>query len=602
MSLLVCGACAMSAQAAAENTSAKVDVLGRHISDMRKMPDAYVKNVAKQANRDAELNKESPKKPKSLARSSSYPYPGENHVQPVSGEYSYRAFSGSKKYILNGETMNESTYLSRINDIEHNDAVREGYIRGGHTFYYPVEGNHNYIYSYNVPSNPCINQNVCDLGTVYMNGYYGGTENITVSPFSYVAQNVSHVDALYGTGAQGNGIGIYFLEKAAPTKGIVPSNKLIYGADCNPASYNGHSVVSATNMARGLNTVAPGATIHSYSDNCSEDYGEDNQLAIPVDGFYTEPQMHVGNVSFTAMATGTQNNYYGVRASVLDDIVYNTRQIQFAGAGDYAAPLGQMNELALSLNAITVGAVRNGGTYYKSSSWKNGVHPQSGMTYAKPEIANVADFYFSDPTNPSIKGLIGVDNPQLSYAFLGTASASTYTTATVALLLEKYPFYRWHPEVVKALLLTSSTKPISNASHDQDNAGSAVNYLDASQLIGKNHSRFWYGNNGDYFVNVGSYDKMEFDEINLKPNHKYRVAISWLVSGDYVYHSGALPFDLDIEVLQNGRTLGSSSSYDNPFEVVEFTTDNSNSNVTMRVRRYFNNGGRVVLGYNLLEL
>jgi len=594
MSLLVCGACAMSAQAAAENASAKVDVLGRHISDMRNMPDAYVKNVKKQANQDAGLQNDLPKKPKSLARWASYPYPSENHVQPVSGEYSYKAFSGSRKYILNGETMNESTYLSRINDIEENDAAREGFANDQRS--YPVGGNHNYIYSYNVPASPCTNQNFCDLGKVYMNGYYGGTENITASPFSYVAQNVSHVNALYNTGAQGNGIGIYFLEKAAPSTGFVPANKLYYKADCNP-TYGSLAVGKATNVARALNTVAPGATIHSYSDNCS-DY-ETNGVLVPRDGFYTEPQMHVGNVSFTAMSTGTQNNYYGVKASGLDDIVYNTRQIQFAGAGDYAAPLGQMNEFALSLNAITVGAVRNNGAYYKSSSWKNGVHPQSGMTYGKPEIANVADFYFPDP-NPRMQGAVAGDNMQLDYAFLGTASASTYTAATVALLLEKYPFYRWHPEVVKALLLTSSTLPISNASHDQDNNGSAVNYLDASQLIGKNHSRFWYGNNGDYFVN----EKIEFNETNLKPNHKYRVAIAWLVSGDFVYHSGALPFDLDLEVEQNGHTRGSSSSYDNPFEVVEFTTEDgsSNSNVTIRIRRYFNNGGRVVLGYNLLEL
>jgi len=596
MSLLVCGACAMSAQAAAENASAKVDVLGRHISDMRNMPDAYVKNVKKQANRDAGLQKDLPKKPKSLARLSSYPYPRENTVQPTSGEYSYRAFSGSRKYILNGQTMDEATYVSEINKKELKDAAREGYVKGK-TWNYPALEYHNFIYYNNNPSNECGNQDFCDLGTVYMNGNYGGTENITAATIPYVAQNISHVNALYNTGAQGNGIGIYFLEKGAPTTGVIPSNKLIYGADCDH-TYGAADVVKATNVARTLNTVAPGATIHSYSDNCSDGYGVDNLVALRVDGFYAQPQLHIGNVSFTAMSTGTPNNYYSERSRVLDDIVYNTRQIQFAGAGDYAAPLGQMNEFALSLNAITVGAVRNGGTYYKSSSWKNGVHPQTGMTYVKPEIANVADFYFPSSYVPLVRGTGYSSGSPLTQHFLGTASASTYTAATVALLLEKYPFYRWHPEVVKALLLTSSTLPISNASHDQDNGGYAANFLDASQLIGKNHSRFWYGNNGDYFVN----EIIEFNEQNIKANKKYRVAIAWLVSGDYVFHSGALPFDLDIEVYQDGNSLGSSTSYDNPFEMVEFTTGNSTSNLTIRIRRYFNNGGRVVLGYNIVEL
>ena len=594
MSLLVCGACVMSAQAAVENASAKVDVLGRHVSDMHNVPDAYVKNVKKQTNQDAGLQNELPKKPKSLARSSSYPYPSEVDIQANSGEFRYKAFKGSRKYILNGDTISESTYLTRINQIEQNDAGRYGYVHGWGNETFHVWGNHNFVLSSGATANTCANQDFCSLGRVRMNDYYGGTEEITAATFPYVAQNVSNLNALYNTGAQGNGIGVYFLEKGAPTTGIVPSNKLIYGSDCD-SDYSANDVIQATQFARTINTVAPGATIHSYANNCA-DY-VNSGVPIPYDGFYMEPQMHVGNVSFSAVSIGTPNNYYSQKASVLDDIVYNTRQIQFAGAGNYGAPNGFMNEYALALNAITVGAVHKDGSYYKASSWRNGVHSQTGMTYVKPEIANVGDFFFSNPTNPLVKGSYGESRKALWPQFLGSESASTYTAATVALLLEKYPFYRWHPEVVKALLLTSSTLPIPNASHDQDNGVYAANFLDASKLIGKNHSRFWNGNNGDYFVN----GPIEFDEKDIKANKKYRVAISWLVSGEYVLRSGALPFDLDVEVWQDGNLLGSSTSYDNPFEMVEFTTGSANK-LTIKIRRYFNNGGRVLLGYNLAEL
>ena len=593
MSLLVCGACAMSAQAAAENASTKVDVLGRHVSEMRNVPDAYVKNIKKQVNQDTDLRKESPKKPKSLARWASYPYPSEVDIQANSGEFRYKAFKGSRKYILNGDTISESTYLTRINQIEESDAGRYGYVHGwGHDPFH-LWGNHNFVLS-STTANTCANQDFCDLGRVWMNAYYGGTENITAATFPYVAQNISNLNALYNTGAQGNGIGVYFLAKGAPSTGVIPSNKLIYGSDCD-SDYKADNVIQATQFARAINTVAPGATIHSYANNCAGYVP--TEVPIPYDGFYREPQMHIGNVSFTAISVGTPNNYYSQKASVLDDIVYNTRQIQFAGAGDYGAPNGDMNEYALSLNAITVGAVHKDGSYYLASSWKNGVHPQSGMTYVKPEIANVGDFFFSNPTNPLMKGSYGEETRFMWSDFLGTASASTYTAATVALLLEKYPFYRWHPEVVKALLLTSSTLPIPNASHDQDNGVYAANFLDASKLIGKNHSRFWNGNNGDYFVN----GPIEFDEKDIKANKKYRVAISWLVSGEYVLRSGALPFDLDIEVLQDGQPLGSSISDNNPFEMVEFTTRSANK-LTIKIRRYYNNGGRVLLGYNLAEL
>ena len=50
LSLLLCGAFAVSAQATGESTVSKTDVLGRHVSSVRNTPKAYVKDVKKQMN------------------------------------------------------------------------------------------------------------------------------------------------------------------------------------------------------------------------------------------------------------------------------------------------------------------------------------------------------------------------------------------------------------------------------------------------------------------------------------------------------------------------------------------------------------------------
>ena len=47
--------------------------------------------------------------------------------------------------------------------------------------------------------------------------------------------------------------------------------------------------------------------------------------------------------------------------------------------------------------------------------------------------------------------------------------------------------------------------------------------------------------------------------------------------------------------------MASSTSWDNPFEMVEFTATES-ADLNIRINRYKNYGGRVLLGYNLVEV
>ena len=184
----------------------------------------------------------------------------------------------------------------------------------------------------------------------------------------------------------------------------------------------------------------------------------------------------------------------------------------------------------------------------------------------------------------------------------GTDAAASYTAATVAALLQRYPFYKWHPEVVKALLITSSIKAINNASsYDSDNEGKyAMGIPKGEAMFVNNRSRFWNGKNSDFFSS-GYPGVIEFTESNINPNKKYRIAIAWLSRGSVVYDYEDIPQDIDLEVWQNGSRIGYSDSWHNSFEFTEVSPTTS-ADLTIKIKRYNNIGGRVLLGYNLVEV
>ena len=198
-----------------------------------------------------------------------------------------------------------------------------------------------------------------------------------------------------------------------------------------------------------------------------------------------------------------------------------------------------------------------------------------------------------------------------------TSSATPYTVGMIADLLQQKPFYKWHPEVVKALLLTASTKTLESNTNQQNDINGNVNKLigrgmpSYNAMIYGNRSRYWIGNKNDHFTTGTIYyrggystqNAIVFEEPNITAGKTYRIAIAWLVDGDYVREEFAFPQDIDLMVTQVGTSTEKySTSSTNPFEMVEFKAENNN-NLKITILRYHNNGNnRVMLGYNLYEV
>lgn len=580
LSLLLCGAFAVSAQAVDESTVSKADVLGRHVSSVRNTPKAYVKDVKKTSNQ-----KTTSMKIRTLAKS------GKTwEVDRIPVEASFEVSNGSKSYKINKKDYTETQFFNQMELIENADEVRERFMRYAFADF-PQKSLDNYYYAGIAGSNQCAGKDRC-----YINGY-------EFLDRTQISKESGLFNYTYNSGYYGNGIGISFTEEGLPESRIF-GNQLRLNADCND-NINVEGIIRATKVARVMNQVAPFATLYGYSTNCADPesfYTHWGDIVLPIASYGVE-KIHIGSNSY-----GNRGEEYAPRSSYIDDFIYYTRTIEFASAGDYGMYSGnnQMTDLAMGVNVITVGAVRNNLTYNPTSSWKNpkfakkaGI-PRSGKNYIKPEIANYADILFPDEKHL----LIGYQEVDSYYS--QTVSASPYTAAMVALLLERYPFYKWHPEVVKALLIAASVKPIKNGeAHDSDNlregigAEAAMGVPDGEALFDNTRSRFWNGNNGDFF---DGNNEIVFEENNIKPNRKYRIAISWLSSGDYVYANGRLPQDLDLYVdNKDGVRLAQSGSM-GPFEFVEFTTGADVRKLKITIKRDGNDGGYVLLGYSLVEV
>jgi hypothetical protein len=189
---------------------------------------------------------------------------------------------------------------------------------------------------------------------------------------------------------------------------------------------------------------------------------------------------------------------------------------------------------------------------------------------------------------------------------------STVAAAMTAGLVSKYPFYAWHPEVVKAVWMTAQND--ENNIHDiyrftggfySTGRPEAVKTGDHMAkmypLIKGNKSRYWYGNNGDFFNN----EKITFTE-NVTPGKKYSFAIAWLVSGNYTYNERTLQSNYKITIryknysTHSGYTPPSSSTtYPGTYRLVTTTIPSTVNQVEVVIERLRNTGDRVVLGFNM---
>ncbi|MEA2033119.1 MAG: S8 family serine peptidase [Euryarchaeota archaeon] len=237
----------------------------------------------------------------------------------------------------------------------------------------------------------------------------------------------------------------------------------------------------------------------------------------------------------------------------------------------------------LGWNVITVGGTDDSDTTewsddgrYPCSSYNDPISPHGDRD--KPEVSAVAERILSTETESyknSCDSWISVPScggvPPQGWA--GTSYAAPAVAGEIAVLISKSSTLRAWPEATKAIVMAT-------AIHDTYNGGlgHGCDYIDDQEGTGtvdvaqayKTVDNGWYG--------LGSY-VMESDfpmDINFyaSEGEKVRFVTCWDSHTDWEHNTSKdiLKADLDLKIkAPNGNTMGTSNSWGNSFETVEFT-------------------------------
>lgn len=269
---------------------------------------------------------------------------------------------------------------------------------------------------------------------------------------------------------------------------------------------------------------------------------------------------------------GTSDTRHDLMARYYDHVVWNEWRIVTPAAGNNA---GAVMSPGVAYNVLTVGGINDANTpwhgddsIYSSTSWQD--PPSVHNDREKPEVAAVATGIFTtEPTSYFNSNNQWITLPG-GAGHAGTSYAAPATAGAIARLIDRKGFlYTW-PEELKAIMIASSVRTVFDASTDTDNSG-----LDVKEGVGtivvpfaeKVVSQNWH--NGTYLTTSSFPYNHYFDVEN---GDIVRFAIAWDAHTGSNYTTVALEADLDLHVYDpDGIRVAYSVSWDNPYEVVEFT-------------------------------
>lgn len=375
----------------------------------------------------------------------------------------------------------------------------------------------------------------------------------------YSAARTEKVDVVWGRGYTGSNVKVAVVED----DGIEFANTyLADGTYYNSVNKNVGShatyvagVIASTDAThKGVAYGAPAllsANSQTYSDSnviAASEWAYNNGVNVLSNSWGSD----------TNLAMNAMDRY-------LDHFVYQHYRTVVKSAGNnapgYGTGTGHVTSPGLGWNTLTVGAIDDANTtgwtddvMAPYSSYKNPVSTNGDRQ--KPEVVAVGSKLMSTITR----------SPWIGWYGEGTSFAAPQVSGLAALLMSRDATLKLWPEQVRALIIASAHHNIEGAGalSDKDGAG-AIDASVADDSLRLGRTARWSLTSADYPKTA---------TFSATAGQKVRVAINWDSHTDTNHPptSDNLVSDLDLAVLApNGATVGGSYSWDNNYEVVEFT-------------------------------
>ncbi|MBI2381844.1 MAG: S8 family serine peptidase [Gammaproteobacteria bacterium] len=354
--------------------------------------------------------------------------------------------------------------------------------------------------------------------------------------------------ALPFAGTKGSGVGIYMTESGcADEAGRTNYDRLA-----------GSETAHSQNVFGILRAVSPSSYIYCRGGAVLPQLSD-------LDGVNGNPAIRIMSRS----NGGNDSTTYSTLDRDWDQFAYDHNIAIFNAAGNEGNGTGNTISPAKGHGVFAVGNYMDSNDTINSSS--SFVNPATKN--AKPELS-------APGTNITAGG----------YTMTGTSMATPHASAFLADMMSGFPAFTSRPHMAYAAMLAGATDAIAGGV-DKVGAG-GIDFLSAYY-----NGWFWYwqGSNGAFSgfdSGDGAADGYITKTHTLNAGTPVRVAIAWLNRGTYTYDhmADAHPIgqDLDLTVLApNGSVVASSASYDNAYEVVNFTPSVSGQ-YKIRVKRFAN--------------
>ncbi|MGR8930724.1 MAG: S8 family serine peptidase [Gammaproteobacteria bacterium] len=355
--------------------------------------------------------------------------------------------------------------------------------------------------------------------------------------------------ALPYSSTRGSNIGIYMTESGCADESRITSYDRLSGTETD------HS----RNVGGIIRAISPNSYLYCRG-------GAVLPESTDLDGVGGNPPIYIINRS----NGGNETSSYNTWDRDWDNFVYNNNIATFISAGNNTNGTGNIISPAKGLNAVAVGNYNDATSTIAGSSAF--VDPETGNN--KPEVS-------APGTNITAGG----------FTMSGTSMSSPHAAAFTADMMSGSTYLMYKPYLAKAKLLAGATDPISGG-YDKVGLGG----IDFASAQWSGYYQWYSGSNSSFSTfdsDDGNADGYVEKRIYITSSwDKVRVVLSWLNRGSYVYdhRTDAHPIgmDLDLQVYDpNGAYVGSSASWDNSFERVEFTPTVSGY-YSFKIKRYAN--------------
>lgn len=285
---------------------------------------------------------------------------------------------------------------------------------------------------------------------------------------------------------------------------------------------------------------------------------------------------------------GSMDRYY-------DGLVLNSARTVVIAAGNEGGASGNVLSPATAYNVITVGAFDDKGSWLWAgdtmSTFTSFVDPISTHSdREKPEISAPGTGIQSTLTAWPWIGNFGSTN--------GTSYSSPMVCGSAVQMMQRNTVLQSWPEAVKAILMASATHDVEPPARlsEKEGAGSLVGIY-ADQIV-----RRVSGNWGGVSYTCSAAAATDVTSMTLTAGRRVRMVIAWDNDPAYGSYSTQPCADLDLQVVgPAGTVVTSSASWDNTYEIVDFTAP-ATGVYKLRVNKFRCDLSPRYLGYAWLQL